>query len=100
MTHPPSTMTRIAEVRVALAKDTPSVETMWLLNTPEAPYREGSDSGRRRICFDNGGPRFAVTVNPAEAEQFITAVTAHPIAHESYEASLGIPRDCTLWRYC
>ena len=93
-------MTGTAEVRAALAKDTPSAKAMWLLSTPEAPYREGSDSGRRRICFDSTGSRFAVTVNRAELQQFVTAVSAHPITHESYEASLGIPRDCTLWRYC
>jgi len=93
-------MTRIAEVRVALAKDMPSAKAMWLLSTPEAPYREGNESRRRRICFDNTGSRFVVTVNRTELQQFVTAVSAHPITHESYEASLGIPRDCTLWRYC
>jgi hypothetical protein len=93
-------MTRIAEVRGAPAKDTPSAKAMRFLSTPEAPYREGSDSGRRRIWFDNTGSRFAVTVNRAELQRFVTADSACPIARESYEASVGIPGDCTLWRYC
>ena len=86
-------MIRIAEVRVALARDTPSAKAMWLLSTPEAPHREGSDSSRRRICFYNTGSRFVVTVNRAELQQFVTAVSAYPIIRESYEASLGILTD-------
>ena len=66
---------------------------MSLLSMLEYPYGDGSNSNRSRICFDNGGPRFMVTINPAEAEQFITAVTAHPIAHESYEAAPAMCND-------
>jgi len=73
---------------------------MSLLKRLEHPHREGSDSSRRRICFDNTGSRFVATVNRAELQQFVTAVSACPVVRESCEASLGISRDLTLWRYC
>ena len=93
MPHPPSTTTKIAAGCVAFTKNTPLAKAMSLLSTLEYPHREGSHCARGRIYFDNTGPRFIVTVNRAELEQSITAVSAYPVIQESYEASLGILTD-------
>lgn len=66
---------------------------MFLSIMLEYPCQEGSNSNGNRICFSNPKPGPSLTVGRSGTEQFIAAVNAHPIAHDSYEETPGMFKD-------
>ena len=63
---------------------------MFLSIMLEYPCQEGGNSNGNRICFSNTKPGLSLTARRCGTEQFITAVSAHPNNHESYEETPGI----------
>jgi len=63
---------------------------MFLSIMLEYPCQEGGNSNGNRICFSNTRAGLSLTVGRSGTEQFIAAVNAHPIAHDSYEETPGM----------
>lgn len=56
-------------------------------------FKSGMDSSRGKSYFYSTGPKYIVSIEDNEAENYIKHLTSNPYVHEIYEADWTIEKD-------